>query len=174
MRVTDPELKYCPQCDEEYRAEIEMCATCEVVLLRGTEKLALEQETDAKLSARSMELSSDDNLANIRKGPLNDMKHLQNVLAAEKIPSLVAGEKGNCGAGCCGGGDFFLQIRVEDGEEAMEVLTREFKRTTSLDSHDLSNIHAVFDTGAEQSTCPACGFRFSTTLKTCPDCGLCF
>ncbi len=174
MRITDPDLKYCPQCDEEYRAEIENCATCTIALISGMEKMKLEQAQEQKLANRSMELSSDDNLASIRKGPLKDMKHLQTLLAAEKIPSLVAGEKGNCGAGCCGGGEFFLQIREEDGEDALMVLARDFQKTTSLDSHDLSNIHAVFDTGAEQSICPACGFSFSTDSSTCPDCGLCF
>ena len=174
MRVTEPELKYCLQCDEEYRAEIENCATCGIPLIPGTEKIAMEQAQGSKLASRSMELSSDDELVSIRKGPLKDMKHLHTILASEKIPSLVAGEKGNCGAGCCGGGEFFLQIRMEDGEEATRLLAQDFKKNTSLDSHDLSNVHAVFDTGAEQSTCPACGFSFATTSSTCPDCGLCF
>jgi hypothetical protein len=174
MRYTDPDLKYCPRCDEEYRAEIVTCASCNVALITGIEKLAVEQDKAVKLASRSMELSSDDQMADIRKGPLSEMKHLQAVLAARKIPSLIGGEKGGCGKGCCGGGEVYLRIRIEDGQEAMAVLAHEFKRTTSLDSHDLSNIHAVYDRGAEQTTCPACGFIFSTESSTCPDCGLCF
>jgi len=173
MRYTDPDLKYCPQCDEEYREEMVICASCNVELISGSEKLAMEEEEKARKAARSMDISSDDELANIRKGPLADMKHLKNVLAAENIPSVIAGEKSSCGQGCCGG-ELYLQIRVADGNAAMEVLANEFKRTTALESHDLSNVHAVFDTGAAQSTCPACGCTFSTTSPTCPDCGLCF
>lgn len=174
MRFTDPDLKYCPRCDEEYREEMTTCVSCEVSLITGTEKLAVEEERAHKLASRSMELSSDDELADIRKGPLGEMKQLQTILAAKNIPSLIAGEKGTCGKGCCGGGEVFLRIRMEDGQEAMAVLAHEFKRTTALDSHDLSNIHAVYDRGAEETTCPACGFTFSTDSNTCPDCGLCF
>ncbi len=173
MRYTDPDLKYCPQCDEEYREEIVTCASCNVELITGSEKLAREEDVKAKKAARSMDISSNDELANIRKGPLADMKHLKNVLAAENIPSVIAGEKSSCRQGCCGG-ELYLQIRVADGNAAMEVLANEFKRTTALESHDLSNVHAVFDTGAAQSTCPACGCTFSTTSPICPDCGLCF
>lgn len=173
MRYTDPDLQYCPQCDEEYREEIISCASCNVDLISGTEKLVMEKEAEMKLATRSMDISADDELANIRKGPLLDMKHLQGLLAKENIPSLVAGDKGSCGKGCCGG-DMYLQIKMADGDDAMAVLAREFKRTTALDSHDLSNINAVFDTGAAKSICPACGFSFSTNSSTCPDCGLCF
>ena len=174
MRYTDPDLKYCPDCDEEYRAEIQTCVSCGVTLISGGEKMEMEQEKAARLTSRSMELSSDDELVNVRKGPLGEIKHLQAVLATSKIPSLIVGEKGECGKGCCGGGNVYLQIRMEDGQEAMAVLAQEFKRTTALDSHDLSNISAVYDKGAEQTTCPACGFSFSTSHTTCPDCGLCF
>lgn len=174
MRYTDPDLKYCPQCDEEYRQEIVTCVSCNIELITGNEKLVMEEEAKIKKTSRSMKISSDDELANIRKGPLGDMKRLKALLAAENIPSLIAGEKGSCGKGCCGGGELYLQIKIADGQAAMEVLANEFKRTTALDSHDLSNIHAVFDTGAEKSTCPACGCTFATSSSTCPDCGLCF
>jgi hypothetical protein len=174
MRYTDPDLNYCPQCDDEYREDIETCATCNISLISGSERLALEEAERNKMAARTMDISSADELANIRKGPLGDMKYLQGLLAAEKIPSILYGEEGSCGGGCCGGGDVYLQIKIADGEEATKVLAKDFQRTTALDSHDLSTAHAVFDTGAESSTCPACGVTFSTTSKTCPECGLCF
>ncbi|MEN8199718.1 MAG: hypothetical protein ABFR63_06550 [Thermodesulfobacteriota bacterium] len=174
MRYIDPELKYCPQCDEEYRAEMETCASCNIPLLTGAERLTMEEAAKNKKAARSMDISSDDEIAVIRKGSLHDMKQLQKLLAAENIPSLLAGEEGKCGKGCCGGGELYLQIKMADGEEAMAVLARDFQRTTALESHDLSTAHAVFDTGVSKTTCPACGFAFSTSTSTCPDCGLCF
>lgn len=174
MRYIDPDLKYCPQCDEEYRAEIEKCVSCNISLVGGEERLAQEEAVKQQRESRSMTISSDDELANIRKGSLHDMKQLQSILAKENIPSLLAGEGGgNCGKGCCGT-ELYLQIRIADGEEAMRVLAHDFKKKTALDSHDLSTAHAVFDTGAESSTCPACGCSFSTRSNTCPDCGLCF
>ncbi len=173
MRYTDPDLQYCPQCDEEYRADFEICASCNVKLISGRDKVTAEEEAKAKLESRSMEIGPEDEIVNIRKGPLADMKQLQALLVGNTIPSLVVGENSNCGKGCCGG-DFFLQIKVSDSQEAIEVLAQEFKRTTALESHDLSTVHAVFDTGAASSTCPACGVSFSTSESTCPDCGLCF
>ena len=174
MRHRDPELKYCPVCDEEYRADIKMCADCAVELISGREKIGAEEAVRQRREARSMELSADDELVNIRKGPLLEMKKLQQILAKELVPALIAGEKtSNCGKGCCGT-EFFLQIKREDGELAMEALARDFKRTTALDHHDLSHVRSVYDPGAGQTVCPACGFRFAPTTSTCPDCGLCF
>ena len=174
MRRIDPELNYCPRCDEEYREDIENCASCEIALISGSERLAREEAEQKAMASRSMEITSEDDLVSIKKGALGDMKQLQGVLAAAKVPSLLAGEKGSCGKGCCGGAELYLQIKREDGELAMAALAEDFKRTTALDSHDLSTAHAVIDTGAETSTCPACGFSFSATSSTCPDCGLCF
>ena len=98
MRYTDPGLKYCPKCDEEYRAEIEICVSCNVQLISGEEQLAKEKAEKQKKNARSMAITNDDELANIRKGSLHDMKQLQTILAKENIPSLLAGE----GGGDCG------------------------------------------------------------------------
>jgi hypothetical protein len=174
MRHRDPELMYCPVCDDEYRADIKMCADCGVALISGRDKIAAEAATQQRKTSRSMELTADDDLVNIRKGPVLEMKKLQQLLAKEYIPSLIAGEKSaNCGKGCCGT-DIFLQIRREDGELAMGVLAKDFQRSTALDHHDLSHAHAVYEQGASQTVCPACGFRFSPTTPTCPDCGLCF
>ncbi|MDO8946433.1 MAG: hypothetical protein Q7U88_04650 [Desulfocapsaceae bacterium] len=174
MRHRDPELKYCPVCDEEYRADIKMCVVCAVELIPGHEKIAEETVLQQKKVVRSMELSVNDDLVNIRKGPLLEMKNLQHILAKEQIPALIFGEKtGGCGKGCCGT-ELYLQIRREDGEVAMEALAKEFKRTTALDHHDLSHIRSVYDPGAGQTVCPACGFSFAPTTTTCPDCGLCF
>ena len=114
MRYTDPDLKYCPKCDEEYRAEIAMCAACNIELISGEQRLDQEKAVQKKKDARSMTITNDDELANIRKGSLHDMKQLQTLLAKENIPSLLAGEGGNCGKGCCGT-DLYLQIKVTDG-----------------------------------------------------------
>lgn len=175
MRQRDPELQYCPVCDEEYRAGIIKCADCGVELVSGRKKLAEEEHINRRKEARSMELKADDDLVNIRKGPLLEMKLLQQLLTRESIPSLIVSEQGgNCGKGCRGT-EVFLQIKREDGQQAMEVLAKDFQRTTALNHHDLSHIQAVYDQGAMQTTCPACGFRFTPAGdNTCPDCGLCF
>ncbi len=167
----DPELNYCPQCGDEYRADFPICAACEVKLVDGATRMA---QLTGQVKPQSIQsLSPDDELVAIRKGSLLDIKRLQTILKEGGIPSLIIGEGGDCNKGCCGP-EVLLSIRLEDGENASVVLAREFQNTTDLMSHDLTNIDAVFDSEAEQVTCPACGHCFSPTNSECPDCGLTF
>lgn len=168
----DREMFYCPSCGDEYRPGIAACATCGLELISGEEKLSRLLAERENHASRSMEISSEDELVNIRKGPLRDMKYLRSILAAESIPSLIAGDE-SCGRGCCGP-ELLLQIRQTDVDEALKVLAKDFVRSTALDSHDLSHAQAVFDHQAAETVCPACGCRFSPTVGACPDCGLSF
>lgn len=171
MREIDPDLKYCPQCDEEYMAGIENCAACEVRLLTGQERLALEETRQRRLESRGVELSVDDDLVNIHRGPLSEIRHMENLLATENINTLVAGDDNSCGAGCCK--VFFLRVRREDAQDAMALLADDFRKRTGLDYHDNTHVDAVFNPAAGEAVCPACGYVFSTSVSTCPDCGLC-
>jgi hypothetical protein len=169
----DSEMSYCPSCDDEYRPGIVNCAACNVPLISGKEKLELEKANYDAFSEHSMEISPDDTLVNIRKGPLKDIKSQQILLAKGRVPAIIAGDENSCGKGCCGP-EMYLQIKEEDTDRAMAILAQDFVKSTSLDSHDLSNAEAVFDQNATETVCPACGCRFSPTVGACPECGLCF
>lgn len=169
----DQEMNYCPLCKDEYRSDISHCGVCKVPLINGREKLAQVREKNQAMANRSMQILPTDELVNIRKGPLKDMKTLQRVLAQERVPALLAGDEGGCAKGCCGP-ELYLQIKKEDLPLAMEVLARDFIKSTALDSHDLMHATAVFDQHAAETVCPACGCRFSPTVGACPECGLCF
>ncbi len=169
----DPKLKYCPECKDEYRADFDNCASCDVQLIAGAMFIKILNGTVQKKAGRSMEISSEDELVTLRSGSLQDMKQLRALLKDESIPSLLVSEDDNCGKGCCGS-NFFLQVRLQDGQEALAVLAHDFQRSTSLESHDLSNTQVVYDNSAKKTTCPACGHQFTPTTMTCPDCGLCF
>ena len=171
--IIDPDLKYCPGCNDEYRAEITTCAECNLELLTGEQMEKLVQQKEQKKSARSMELSPDDEMVTIRKGPVLQMKELQIVLEREGIPSLTIKDDGSCGKGCCGT-ELLLQVRMDDIQDVFAILEQEHVRSTGLEDHDTSNAGAVFNTAAEKATCPACGCSFPTTQSCCPDCGLCF
>ncbi len=169
----DPEMNYCPSCGDEYRSDIKNCVSCEVELISGKEKLALVRQEQELLNNRSMEISVDDELVDLRKGGLHDMKQLQALLAQDRIPSILAGDE-SCGKGCCGA-EMYLQIRKSDVDAAMVVLSREYIRNTSLENHDLSHVDAVFVQEADSNICPACGCRFAASDgMNCPECGLCF
>ncbi len=170
----DPELQYCPKCGDEYRVGIVRCAACQVDLISGAQQIALLQGRDQQKLSRSMEIIAEDKLVTLRKGQVQDMKYFQKLLADERIPAVIGGEADACRKGCRGGPDLELQIREADTEAAMAVLAHDFKKSTALDGHDLSHLHAAFDPRARQTVCPACGTQVAHTTKTCPECGLCF
>ncbi|MFP7756123.1 hypothetical protein ACLG6S_16000 [Thermodesulfobacteriota bacterium B35] len=170
----DPELKYCPQCHDEYRADIVTCAECGVELLTGVEMQALQEERHRRKAGRPRQIGPDEELVAVRRGPVLQIKELQVILGEHDIPSLAVKEGGaGCGKGCCGT-DLILRVRADDASEVMRILAEEHVRGTALTEHDTSHLNAVFNTAAQEATCPACGCRFPTTTTTCPECGLCF
>lgn len=169
----DPDLSYCPECGDEYRADIAACVSCKVALISGTEKLEMHRSEKQRIEARSMEILPSDELTTIQKGSVNDIKALRNLLARERIPAIIAGDEASCKKGCRGP-ELFLQIREQDVAAAGEVISMNYAKTTALDTYDLSQATAVFDHLAKETVCPACGCRFSPTVGACPECGLCF
>jgi len=169
----DLEMLFCPACKDEFRPSLSACPVCGGRLITGRERLAVVSGKKKALSERNMKISEDESLVAIRKGSVNELKALQRTLAAEYVPSLLVNDSDQCGRGCCGP-ELQLHIREADVPAASEILSREFIRTTALDTHDLSNAAAVIDIHAKKTTCPACGCQFSPTVGACPDCGLCF
>lgn len=169
----DREMNYCPSCGEEFRSDIGTCALCEIPLISGEEQLAAKQVKVSAIENRSMEIGPSDSLVSIRKGPLKDIKMLQQLLAKERIPAVISGDESACSKSCCGP-ELYLRVKEQDLEAASSVLTRDYIETTALDLNDLAHAEVVFDHQAAETTCPACGCNFSPTVGACPDCGLCF
>ena len=169
----EPDLKYCPRCGDEYRAEIERCAVCGVELLLGSAMQALKAGKEVQRERRVGELTPEDDLVVIHKASLTDIRHLEELLRHERIACLVAGDDQSCGKGCCPT-TFYLQVRREDARDAVGVIQALHARNTALHHHDTSHSHGVFNADAGEATCPACGHTFPTAFTTCPDCGLCF
>jgi len=170
--MIDPELKYCPDCRDEYRADIERCGVCGRQLITGQEMLVMEESGTAKRASRKGALTEADEIVTIQKAPLADIRILQELLEAERIGTRLAGDDKNCGGGCCPS-TFELQVRLEDAQDAAAIIAEEYRRATALDGHG-HQIDGVFNADAGQATCPACGHTFPTFTSTCPDCGLCF
>jgi hypothetical protein len=177
--MVEPDLKYCPQCDDEYMAEIEKCAVCGVNLITGVQKVEMEEARRKKLERRVSEISPDDDLGRIRRGTLPEMRHLANLLHNERIGALLVGDLSTCGKDRFGNTlstptTYDLLVRKEDGLEAQQIIHEEHRRTTDLEQYDHSNADSVFNPEAGEACCPACGHAFPTTETTCPDCGLNF
>jgi hypothetical protein len=173
MTMIDPELKYCPRCNDEYRADIEQCAACEIALVTGTRKLEMEREKKEQLSRRRGKLTAEDELVIIERGSLHDLRRLESLLAAERIGTSMTGDENSCSKSCCPS-NFYLQVRKEDAADALQIIAEEHRRTTGLDEIGHDHGQEIFNPAIAEAVCPACGFSFPTSQATCPDCGLCF
>ncbi|MHB8222884.1 MAG: zinc ribbon-containing (seleno)protein DG [Desulfurivibrionaceae bacterium] len=171
--MIERDLKYCPKCRDEYRAEAETCAACAIALVWGAELVVMESNNGASRRNRKGPLTPDDQLVVVFQGALGDLKHLKDLLEAEQIGAMISKEGGGCASGGCAP-KFELQVRQEEVRDALEVLAEEHRRATALAEHDATHAGAVFNPEAGEAVCPACGFGFATTTTTCPDCGLCF
>ncbi|MDW7771762.1 MAG: hypothetical protein SCH71_02625 [Desulfobulbaceae bacterium] len=169
----EPDLKYCPQCQDEYRANVEMCVSCSVALLTGREILEIEERRKEKKANRSMHIQPDEELVDIRKGSILEIKQVQALLARQGFPSLIAGDSKSCGKGCRGT-EVLLRVRGEDIKEILAIFQKEYIQATALHEHDVSYVDAVYNPAAGKTTCPACGYTFTSQDNCCPDCGLCF
>jgi len=172
--IIDPELQYCPRCRDEYRAGILLCAACGIELLSGRRMLEIMEQKSNRHAARSREITEQDELVDILKGKVINIKSVQSLLKREGFPSLLAGDSSSCCAKGCGGGEVRLQVRRDDLREVMEILAREHMHSTGLSDHDAGFVDAVYNPEAQSAVCPACGCSFSTQSRSCPDCGLCF
>ena len=164
--------KYCPLCMDEYRAEIEICGVCRAELKTGEEMIALGNEGNQRIDGRAGELTADDDLVSVRRGPLAEMKVYEKLLQNDKIGAILVGDESSCGKGCCPG-SFDLVVRREEARDALLVIEGEIRRTAVIDNSGAENGDAVFDPLSAENTCPACGHSFSGGTE-CPDCGLCF
>ena len=177
--MVEPDLKYCPKCNDEYRAEIEKCAACRIDLITGLQKIEKAEAQRKKLESRVSDLSPDDDLVRIQRGTLPEIQHLANLLNNERIGTLLVGDLKTCGKDRFGNflatpTTYDLQTKKEDAVEALHIIEEEHRRTTDLEQYDHSTADSVFNPDAGEACCPACGHAFPTTETTCPDCGLSF
>ena len=168
----EPELKYCPKCNDEYRADIKKCHVCACDLLTGDEMIARDEDQRKKKVGRSGEFRADDELVAVRHGPLAEMRAYEELLNREHICTVLAGDESSCGKGCCGG-NFDLVVKQAEARDALQIIEDEIRRTAVIDSVQNGAHDSVFNPMAADNTCPACGHQFSGGME-CPDCGLCF
>lgn len=167
----DSQMKYCPTCGDEYRAEFVECVACGVALIAGEVKKEALHKIDQAIASRPTKIDVNDDVVTLQKGPMKDMKELKKCLQNHYIPSLLVSD-GVPQAGCCGGPQLFIKVRREDAEMAVHVLSNELSAVTHIAEHDLTGIGEVFDEHKGANVCPACQHTFSSKDGVCPDCGL--
>jgi len=167
------EMYYCASCGGEFRLDLGLCPTCRTALTSGADRLAQSALAVLQNSQQLRQLKPGETLVALRKGPLPEMKYLLRVLEKGHVPGLLSGDENGCTKGCRGP-EMYLQIREDDVDRALLLLSEDFIKSTSLNDHDLCNAAAVFDSSSPETVCPACGNTFRTSIGACPDCGLSF
>ena len=103
---------------------------------------------------------------------LVDAKRLKENLAEMGVEIELGHNKETCTKGC----KVTVEVWADPAHltKIQEVLREE--RSKLLDDLDVDPdlANQVFDPNEESAVCPACGAKFSTELKECPECGLVF
>lgn len=86
------DMKYCPQCGDEYRQDFDTCAHCQVDLVGDEFKQSENKARQEILNRRSMKITNDEKLVRIQKAPMKEIKHMAMVLAKSSIPSVLEGD----------------------------------------------------------------------------------
>ncbi|NLZ17727.1 MAG: hypothetical protein GX087_08365 [Desulfobulbaceae bacterium] len=163
----DLDCMYCPQCGDEYRAEITTCAECKVALVSG----ALMAESTMPPVYR--EIEPHEELLAVRRGPILLIRQLQAYLRSVGLASLIGPGEDGCKSGCRGP-EVELKVRASEAEEVYAALAQEHRQSTGLWEPEHALAGARFDVEVGQAACPACGCLFSADTVLCPDCGLRF
>jgi len=150
------QIKICPECRTEYFPHIECCADCGALLLSPEENKMAQEEKNRQVDKDSW------SPVIVRKGSIQWMNELSDVLTASGIPCVVSAEEG-CSKGGCGA-TYFLLVSSPNGEVAHERI-----------EEYCSEIHPEIKDSQElisQGKCPACGCTVGHDVVECPDCGL--
>lgn len=168
-------MKYCPECGDEFRPEFDECAVCTRALVSRDSDKSRDRLIHKKQSGRNLKIMPGDELVTVRRGNLLEIKEVQRLLKDEIIGSLLVEDRSGGASGCCNAKSFELRVKKEHVGDVQDILMDDFKRSTALDSHDFhGEPETIFDQRLSEAQCPACGSSFITTLRQCPECGLCF
>ena len=170
-RQYEADCMYCPQCGDEYRAEITTCAECKVPLVSGVLMAQGGGKNGAVPVYRAIEPHEE--LVAVRQGPILLIRQLEEYLRSVGLASLIGPGEDGCKSGCRGP-EVELKVRASEVKEVYEALAQEHRQNTGLwePEHELAG--ARFEVEVGQAACPACGCLFSADTILCPDCGLRF
>ena len=151
---------HCPSCRSEFTIGIDYCKNCEVPLLDSLpdDSLFGSPEAMAKsLEGQKLQPILVDNHLELRK--------VQNALARQKIPTLIADDS-DMEAPVGVATRFYLMVSEYDFQQARNFLDESW-------SNGLQREGVVKDVSLENTeVCPACSAFVSCDVEECPECGL--
>jgi rRNA maturation endonuclease Nob1 len=101
---------------------------------------------------------------------LNEAKALQKQLEVKNVDLVLNHDDASCTRGCA----VTVEVLAKESDvpAIQEVYSQVYLKSLSGLEFDPEVINSVYDTSQETAICPACSFKFSTSKKECPDCGL--
>lgn len=158
-------VRVCPECGEEYRPDIAVCADCGAELVDH-----YEDERGQVIGADGVPVSNavvaeeqPIELSPLFSGAPSDLKPLAETLASAGIPMRLAPTEGRPGLLLC--------VTAADAVRALEVLAPFEARASELGL----TAYAVRDAPLPEAgypTCPACQAALEPGIPSCPECGL--
>lgn len=161
--------KICPQCDEEYLAQVERCASCGVALVFDTELCSYEETAT---SPTENPFASQEELVCIRVAGTTWIKKLAERFEEHALPyrieminSSLQGRSKLAARGELPGG---VGIFVRPVDEALaRQIDQEYL------SHEIPGMEDFSEASGEER-CPACDAVIGAADENCSTCGLTF
>lgn len=151
-------VRVCPECDEEYRPDIETCADCGASLVdRPVDEQGRPLPEPVEAEGEPLAMVA------LYSGPAAALRPLAETLAAAGVAQRFVPIPGQSG--------LTLAVAQEDGPRALEALSEFHGRGTELGLSELAATFVAGDEGVEHA-CPACGAAVPADASECPDCGL--
>ncbi len=103
---------------------------------------------------------------------LAEAKNLQAALSRKGVELVLDHNDSTCSRGCA----VTVEMLAAEGDipTVVAVFKDEFAKLAAGLDVDWERLNQVYDPSQAEAVCPACGARFSTQLRQCPDCELCF
>jgi hypothetical protein len=152
----------CPECEEEYRPDIALCADC------GTELVDADEDGTPLGAKEAVPVEAGVPARALYSGTPAGLRLLADALVADEVPfQLVPEER----TGRSDGARLILVVPETECERAIETLASFRGRGTELGFAELAARWGDGDEAAE-APCPACGVEVPAEASACPDCGL--
>ncbi len=101
---------------------------------------------------------------------LSEAKDLQRKLRERNVEVVLNHDEASCTRGCAVTVE--IHAKQEDISQIQEVYSQGYLKSLVGLDFDPELINSVYDSSQKEAVCPACSFKFSTSHKECPDCGL--
>lgn len=104
--------------------------------------------------------------------PSREAEWLQSMLAKEGVEVASVYNQITCSSGCSPSKEIW--VHPDDLAFIQKIILSQHLKVLEGLGANVSLINEVFDESRQEATCPACGFKFQTRYKQCPDCELSF